>query len=43
MSKKEIIGVIPPIITPIDDQEKVDEKALRALIDHCINLSLIHI
>ena len=37
MSKKEIIGVIPPIITPIDDQEKVDEKALRALIDHCIN------
>jgi len=36
MSKKNIIGVIPPIITPIDEQERVDEKALRALIDHCI-------
>ena len=22
---KEIIGVIPPIITPIDEHEKVDE------------------
>ncbi len=37
MSKKEIIGVIPPIITPIDEQERVDEKALRQLIDHCID------
>ncbi len=35
MSKK-IIGVIPPIITPVDEREKVDEKALRLLIDHCI-------
>ena len=33
---KEIIGVIPPIITPIDEHEKVDEKGLRQLIDHCI-------
>lgn len=33
---KEIIGVIPPIITPIDEHENVDEKGLRALIDHCI-------
>ena len=33
---KEIIGVIPPIITPIDEHEKVDEKGLRLLIDHCI-------
>ena len=33
---KEIIGVIPPIITPIDQHEKVDEKGLRLLIDHCI-------
>lgn len=34
---KEIIGVIPPIITPIDEQERVDEAALRRLINHCID------
>lgn len=34
--KKQIIGVIPPIVTPVDEHEKVDEKALRALVDHCI-------
>ncbi|AOT72077.1 dihydrodipicolinate synthase family protein [Geosporobacter ferrireducens] len=33
---KKIIGVIPPIITPVDENEKVDEKALRLLINHCI-------
>lgn len=33
---KNIIGVIPPIITPVDENEKVDEKALRKLINHCI-------
>ena len=35
--KKEIIGVIPPIITPIDEHEKVDEQGLRRLINHCIS------
>ncbi|MGE4485466.1 MAG: dihydrodipicolinate synthase family protein [Oscillospiraceae bacterium] len=34
--EKKIIGVIPPIITPVDENEKVDEKAMRLLIDHCI-------
>ena len=34
---KEIIGVIPPIITPIDEHEKVDEAGLRKLINHCID------
>ena len=34
--EKKIIGVIPPIITPVDGNEKVDENALRQLIDHCI-------
>lgn len=29
-------GVIPPIITPVDEQEHVDEKAFRALLEHCI-------
>ena len=34
---KEIIGVIPHIITPIDENEKVDEAGLRKLINHCID------
>lgn len=34
---KEIIGVIPPIITPIDEHENVDEVGLRKLINHCID------
>lgn len=34
---KHIIGVIPPIITPIDEHENVDEAGLRKLIDHCID------
>ena len=34
---KEIIGVIPPVITPIDENEKVDEAGLRKLINHCID------
>jgi len=33
---KKIIGVIPPIITPVDENECVDEKAFRKLIRHCI-------
>lgn len=36
MSKK-IIGVIPPVITPIDERERVDERGLRQLIRHCID------
>ena len=34
---KKIIGVIPPIITPIDDNENVDEKGLRILVRRCID------
>lgn len=34
--KKQILGVIPPIVTPVDEHERVDEGALRALVDHCI-------
>ena len=38
--KQKIYGVIPPISTPIDEHEHVDEKALRKLIDHCIDKGL---
>lgn len=35
--KQKVFGVVPPIITPIDEHEHVDEKGLRQLIDHCID------
>lgn len=35
--KQKLFGVVPPIITPVDEYERVDEKGLRRLIDHCID------
>ena len=35
-SCKKYHGVIPPIITPVDEKERVDEGGFRALLDHCI-------
>jgi len=35
-STKGIEGVIVPLLTPVDDQERVDEQAMRALIRHCL-------
>jgi 4-hydroxy-tetrahydrodipicolinate synthase len=29
-------GVIVPLLTPVDENERVDEPALRALIGHCV-------
>lgn len=34
---KTIHGVIPPIITPIDQCERVDEGAFRKLLRHCVD------
>ncbi len=34
---KKYVGVIPPIITPIDEHENVDERGLRHLIRVCIS------
>ncbi|OCN00289.1 hypothetical protein A7X67_09500 [Clostridium sp. W14A] len=39
MSKK-YYGVIPPIITPVDEKENVDEKGYRKLLEHCIKNGL---
>ncbi|WP_319533597.1 dihydrodipicolinate synthase family protein [uncultured Cohaesibacter sp.] len=39
MSKK-YFGSIPPIITPIDENENVDEGALRQLVDRCIDTGM---
>ena len=37
---KKYKGVIPPIITPVDAHECVDEAALRVLIRHCIEVGM---
>ena len=33
---KKYHGIIPPIITPVDEHENIDEEGFRALIEHCI-------
>lgn len=33
-------GVIPPIITPVDEKENVDEKGFRELLNHCVDRGL---
>jgi len=38
--KQKIYGVVPPIPTPLDENERVDEKALRAMVDHCIDAGM---
>jgi 4-hydroxy-tetrahydrodipicolinate synthase len=38
--KKKYYGVIPPIITPIDENENVDEKGFRAILRHCVDRGL---
>lgn len=37
---KRIHGVVPPIITPIDEQERVDEKAFRKLLRYSVDNGL---
>ena len=36
MNTDRIKGVIVPIITPIDEEEKIDERQLREQVDFCI-------
>jgi len=36
MDTQFIKGVIPPIVTPIDARERVNEKSLRQVVDHVI-------
>lgn len=37
---RKYYGVIPPIITPVDVNENVDEDGFRRLLDHCIERGL---
>jgi dihydrodipicolinate synthase/N-acetylneuraminate lyase len=33
---KKYHGIIPPIITPVDEKENVDEQGFKQLLDYCI-------
>jgi len=35
MDLNKVKGIIPPIITPLNEREEVDEGAFRALLNHC--------
>ncbi len=35
--EKKYHGIIPPIISPVDKNEDIDEKGFRKLIDYCID------
>lgn len=34
--KPKFYGVIPPIVTPVDEKENIDEASFRSLLEHCI-------
>ena len=36
-NKERYRGIIPPIVTPLKEDESLDEQALRRLIRHCID------
>lgn len=40
MNIEKIKGIIPPVITPITENENVDEKGFRALLRHCVDNGL---
>ena len=33
-------GIIPPLITPVTEDENIDEGALRKIVNHCIEKKL---
>lgn len=37
---KKYRGIIPALITPIDETEKVNEEEFKSIIDHCINKNI---
>lgn len=40
MDLSKIKGVIPPIITPLNEREEVDEGAFRKLLNHCVEVGI---
>ncbi|HBG28219.1 MAG: hypothetical protein A2Y10_12950 [Planctomycetes bacterium GWF2_41_51] len=39
-SNKAISGVIVPIITPVDKNEKINEKPFKSILNHCLNANV---
>lgn len=37
---KKYYGIIPPVVTPVDERERVDEAGFRQLLRHCIRVGL---
>lgn len=37
---KKVYGIVPPIITPVDEQERVAEGEFRKLLNHCVDHGL---
>ncbi len=35
--KQDLKGIVVPVITPVDDQDRVDESAFRKVIRHLID------
>ena len=35
MDLNKVKGIIPPIVTPLNEKEEVDEGAFRQLLNHC--------
>ena len=40
MAKDRYVGVVPPIVTPVDEFERVDEAALRGIVRRCKDVGL---
>ena len=38
----EIYGIVPPMVTPFDHNEEIDEAALRAEVEHLITQARVH-
>jgi len=36
-NQSSVSGVIVPVVTPVDENERVDEKSYRAVLNYCLN------
>lgn len=40
MEYDKLGGIVPPIVTPVDQNERVDEDGFRRLLRHCVNVGI---
>ena len=36
-TKERLRGIIPPLVTPLDENRNIDKKSLKKLIDYCVD------